>query len=444
MVQRLFVIILLVLICFHTAMAQPVVIHAKLDNINNNQPVFIYRLFGPESLKVDSTIAIDGLFSFQYPDSLPRGFYKIGVDENKSVTLILGRESFNMEGDLSQPLSIQYKNSAENKLFKEFAAFNRHMQMTNQKIIQKAQIISISGEKDKESNHFQNQIDSLKREQAIFYQKLSEENPGLLISKIVRTFILRTDLSKETFFSAEELSDIEFTRGDMLLGKINQYYQRYVPRNIEGWLAAADQLVAKTKAGSAHREVIYLSLISLFMKGAPDNLWDVADKYGNDFPQSKHYLDLVSTLPPPAPRVGEQAPDIILPDQHGVIQKLSALRGSYVLVDFWASWCGPCRRENPNVVRAYLKFKKYGFKVLGVSLDHNKEKWLAAIEKDQLMWGHISDLKGWKSEGAAKYQVRSIPASFLVDPQGKIIAKNLRGPVLDSTLEKLLINASKN
>lgn len=444
MAQRLLVILLFALICFHTATAQPTVINAKLDDISNNEVIFLYRLFGPKSIKVDSTIANNGQFSFQYPDGLPRGFYKIGIDETKSFTLILGQENLSFEGNLSQHGSIRYQNSPENKLFREFAGFNQRMQVTNKEIVRQAQRIKSSGGKQNELNHLQTRLDSLKHEQISFYQKLSDKNPDLFISKIIRSFIPRTDQGEETFFSTEELSDIEFTRGDMLLGKIYRYYQAHVSGGVQGWLTAADKLVAKTKAGSAHREVIYLSLVSLFANSAPDNLWDIVERYGNDYPQSSHYVDLVSLLPPPAPRVGDLAPDIILPDQHGAMQKLSALKGSYVLVDFWASWCEPCRRENPNVVRTYHKFKKYGFKVLGVSLDHNKEKWLAAIDKDELNWGHISDLKGWKSEGAATYQVRSIPASFLLDPEGKIVAKNLRGPVLESTLEKLLINASKN
>lgn len=108
------------------------------------------------------------------------------------------------------------------------------------------------------------------------------------------------------------------------------------------------------------------------------------------------------------------------------------------MIDFWASWCGPCRRENPNVVEAYQKYKDKGFDILGVSLDRDKSAWLKGIEEDQLTWTHVSDLKYWQNEVAQLYGVSSIPHSVLLDKDGKIIAKNLRGEDLHKKLEELL------
>jgi thiol-disulfide isomerase/thioredoxin len=144
-------------------------------------------------------------------------------------------------------------------------------------------------------------------------------------------------------------------------------------------------------------------------------------------------------------QIGQIAPEISNTTPNGKQLSLNEVKGKLVLIDFWASWCRPCRYENPNLVNAYNKFKDKefvngkGFTIFSVSLDKNKKQWIEAIKADNLTWEyHVSDLKGWYSMPAQKYGVRSIPSNLLIDENGKIVAKNLRGPKLETVLNQLL------
>lgn len=135
---------------------------------------------------------------------------------------------------------------------------------------------------------------------------------------------------------------------------------------------------------------------------------------------------------------GMMAPEIEMKDPEGNTRKLSDLRGKVVMVDFWASWCRPCRQENPNVVRMYHKYHSAGFEIYSVSLDKGRTEWVKAIQDDGLVWpNHVSDLRGWTSSGGATYGITSVPSTVLIDRQGRIIAKNLRGPDLERKLQEI-------
>ena len=190
------------------------------------------------------------------------------------------------------------------------------------------------------------------------------------------------------------------------------------------------------------------SAVSGFAVGAflsPEEEFQFADSVASvqrkANPNSPFTKELTARLEPMrTTALGAMAPEINLATPEGGKLALSSLRGKYVLIDFWASWCGPCRQENPNVVKAYNQFKDKGkgFTIYSVSLDQDKAKWEKAIAADGLTWHHVSDLAGWNSVAGGAYGVKAIPQSFLIDPQGKIIAKNLRGEALAAKLADVL------
>jgi peroxiredoxin len=178
-----------------------------------------------------------------------------------------------------------------------------------------------------------------------------------------------------------------------------------------------------------------------------EELVAVVDRTAQKHPQHAGLASIKNSLQPQpqaqngqaaSNMINKPAPDFTLPDVNGTPVSLSSLKGKYVLVDFWASWCPPCRAENPNLVKAYQQFKNKNFTILGVSLDKEKAPWLKAIADDQLAWTHISDLKFWDSQVVPMYGIQGIPYSVLLDPNGIVIAENLRGEELEKKLSEVL------
>lgn len=266
--------------------------------------------------------------------------------------------------------------------------------------------------------------------------------------------------------SAEvEAMDSVFTLMDSLKSRADAINQRYIMAQNQQDQATLDSLKSEMQDIKASRSGIneqiksitegfeapsFVKLYgSLFLNPSDhyEYLDTLASVYKKKLPDNYYTSQLVQKVEqekrnqnsPVA--VGKKAPDFSIPAPDGETVQLSDYKGKYVLIDFWASWCKPCRHENPHVVKLYKRFKDRDFEIIGVSLDRKKQNWLRAIEQDNLSWVHASQLNGWKSPVARKYHVQSIPHTVLVDPSGEIIAKNLRGERLAQKLQQIFSNS---
>ncbi len=244
------------------------------------------------------------------------------------------------------------------------------------------------------------------------------------------TIYLNHDKNLQDF--NREISEIDpSTVTDSLREAVGNRFQSMQKSRTDG--------IIKFVSSSEGSPASYYAVVFLFQEPNFSLMQVAYDKLKVSLPNSKYTNDLKTTIESIAPlETGGLAPDISLRNMEGTEIKLSSLRGKIVLIDFWASWCGPCRKENPHVVQLYSKYKTKGFEIYGVSLDDNADKWKAAVLKDGLTWTHVSDLRGWQSAAAKKYQVNSIPFTVLLDKNGRIIAKGMRGEELDAKLAELL------
>lgn len=427
--------------------AEEVVLQAEITGCGN--ALHLYQFDGFGFSLVTSAESSQQQFRFQLPATNPQ-FYYLGPSERKAVPIILGQEKeIRVKGNCGQLRQLEFIDSPINDDYRELKGKMEGFNRQNSILIRSIQ--QTRGD-EKKTEDLLAQLKSLDEERLSFLHQHQEENP--LFGSIVS---LNTYLSfphngegynNELGYYAEEFFQFADFKKE-IYAHIPWTYESFkgyattlssVGLPDDAHKMYLEKALDRIPKASATQKLAYAGVLGALKQKSHSNYVYFADQFIERFRESdpsvagkleKELKESRSLM------VGGTAPDFSQQTPEGETLSLSELRGKIVLLDFWASWCGPCRRENPNVVRVYEKYKAQGFEILSISLDSKKDRWLKAIEKDGMDWYHVSDLKGWQNEAAQTYGVHSIPHTILLDSEGRILARNLRGRNLEAKLAEL-------
>jgi peroxiredoxin len=440
--------------CTGGASSDTLVVQGDISNFTGDS-IRIYEVMGVRinpiaAAKVDVK---DNKATFNLSHKLGHtGFYLIGDDPRRSMNVVLGGGGeVQLTGDWTNPQGCKLAGGVLND---QYAALQQRVSNHNQQLQGLYQNLQLFAQSDPmQVTRIQGDISNLNNSHFKWLDSLEAKKD--FMGKVASIYNFKPFMSdpshskygneltyfKDAFFANLDFKDAEMANMPQLYDKARAYASTLVgasvPRDVSK--VAMDGLLTQAGAGSSPHESILRGYVAGLEQTKSDLFVDYGKAFVATYPKDQQYVASINAVIASMESMasGSMAPDFSAATPEGGTLKLSDFRGKYVMIDFWASWCRPCRMENPNVVKAYNKYHGKGFEILGVSLDQEKGKWDAAIKQDGLLWKHVSDLQGWQSAPAQLYGVNSIPATVLVDTEGKIIARNLRGQELEAKLKEI-------
>ena len=460
--------IILVLLFFsytgHTAESQTgITIEGNITNIpsGSSNIIHLYSYYGSDlSEYASASMNEQGGFRLEIKDTLQQGLYKIGLDQTNAATIVLsGEENIDIKADYGQLKAdrITVTNSRENEAYR--ALLNEWKRLANKMAglsIEKSQISTVDPFYVRKAKDIENKMRSIIEEHNVHLLYIKESYPDTFMAEVMVNLSLVPQLTDhpdledsydnerafmhDYFFEFIDFDDEGIIYTPFLAKKYFGYLDKYTHHTPEGFKDSVGLMLAKAEANSVVYDFTIQYLIDTFhKKGLPKLAEYVMDTYeeGCGKPLSGRTVEKIENLK--RLRVGQVAPEIASKDTDGKTIALSSLKGKKVLmVYFWASWCEGCEAENPNIVRLYNKFKDRGLDIYAVSLDSDKAEWLKAIKKQRFTWTNVSDLREWESEAVKTYNVNWTPTIYLLNKEGRILARNLRGKELEMKVEGLL------